>query len=119
MLCNTDVCCMPVLVHHSPHRAHTSCSDVTVINCSSTYSGAEEQATDEGPVAPWWESWDDVDVPSRKRKHPTSKPSAEDTQEDHGLASLSIQVVHSLRLWVITSCESLGGYLRDYYLRDC
>lgn len=61
---------------------------------SVTCSGQETEAADEGAVAAWWEDWDVDDAPSRKRKHPTSKPCAEDAQEDQGLASLSVQVVH-------------------------
>ena len=53
--------------------------------------GAE--AANEGEGAAWWEAWDVEDAPARKRKHPTSKPTAEDAQEDHRLASLSLQVL--------------------------
>ncbi|KAL3156965.1 hypothetical protein ABBQ38_001223 [Trebouxia sp. C0009 RCD-2024] len=93
---------------------------------SSTNSGDEEQATDEGPVAPWWENWDDVDVPSRKRKHPTSKPSAEDTQEDHELAGLSLQELQAevrrrqaavLRPEPGTEEEGLNAFQRQKRLR--
>ena len=92
-----------------PLTTQSAASSITVANGSVTCSGEEEQATDEGPVAPWWETWDDVDAPTRKRKHPTSKPSAEDTQEDHGLASLSIQVVHIVCLWATkSSCHTTG-----------
>lgn len=59
--------------------------------CTCSDEGTE--AAHEGPVAAWWEDWDVVNAPARKRKHPTSKPTAEDTQEDHGLASLSVQVL--------------------------
>lgn len=56
------------------------------------------EAATEGQGAAWWEDWDVEDAPARKRKHPTSKPTAEDAQEDRGLASLSIQVLQSCPL---------------------
>lgn len=61
---------------------------------SVTCSDEGTEAANDGQGQAWWEVWDVEDAPVRKRKHPTSKPTAEDAQEDHGLASLSTQVLH-------------------------
>ena len=45
-----------------------------------------------GPAAAWWEEWEEQHPSSRKRKHPTSKPTFEDEQQDHKLANMSTQV---------------------------
>ena len=69
------------------------------IACSTQARAGEE---DEGPVAAWWEEWEEQEGPPRKRKHPTSKPSAEDAQQDQGLASLTVEVRRPLFLVHIT-----------------
>ena len=69
---------------------------------SATCSVEGTEAGKDGQGAAWWEDWDVEDAPARKRKHPTSRPTPEDAQEDHGLASLSVQVLHSCPLSVIT-----------------
>lgn len=62
---------------------------------SATCRSEGTEPPSEGQGAAWWEDWDVEDAPARKRKHPTSRPTAEDAQEDRGLASLSVQVLHS------------------------
>lgn len=53
-----------------------------------------------GPAAAWWEEWEDQHPSSRKRRHPTSQPTAEDEQQDQPLANMStevsIEVAHSI-----------------------
>ena len=63
--------------------------------CSGEQRGEEEG---QGPVAAWWEEWEDQGGPSRKRKHPTSRPTAEDAQEDQGLTGLTVEVRPALCL---------------------
>ena len=64
--------------------------------CRSKLEHGEEGG--EGPVAAWWEEWDKQDGPTRKRKHPTSKPTPEEAQEDHGLTSMTVEVRSAARL---------------------
>lgn len=44
-----------------------------------------------GPAAAWWEEWEDQHPSSRKRRHPTSQPTAEDEQQDQPLANMSTE----------------------------
>ena len=75
---------------------------------SVTCSERRAEAANEGQGAAWWEDWDVEDAPTRKRKHPTSKPTAEDAQEDQRLAALSIQVMHFSPFFILEqeSCDS-------------
>ncbi|DBA92205.1 TPA: hypothetical protein ACH3X1_015914 [Trebouxia sp. C0004] len=52
---------------------------------------AEESDAEAGPAAAWWEEWAEEQPASRKRRHPTSKPTAEDEQQDQGLANMTTQ----------------------------
>lgn len=53
---------------------------------------AEESDAEAGPAAAWWEEWEEEQPASRKRQHPTSKPTVEDEQQDQGLANMTTQV---------------------------
>lgn len=52
---------------------------------------AEESDAEAGPAAAWWEEWQEEQPASRKRRHPTSRPTAEDEQQDQGLANMTTQ----------------------------
>lgn len=52
---------------------------------------AEASDAEAGPAAAWWEEWEEEQPASRKRRHPTSKPTAEDEQQDQGLANMTTQ----------------------------
>ncbi|KAL0049164.1 hypothetical protein WJX82_007930 [Trebouxia sp. C0006] len=52
---------------------------------------AEESDAEAGPAAAWWEEWEEEQPASRKRRHPTSKPTVEDEQQDQGLANMTTQ----------------------------
>lgn len=63
-----------------------------VAHVLSTATNTEAASDGEtGPAAAWWEEWEEQHPSSRKRKHPTSKPTFEDEQQDHKLANMSTQ----------------------------
>ena len=53
---------------------------------------AKKSDAEAGPAAAWWEEWEEEQPASRKRRHPTTKPTAEDEQQDQGLANMTTQV---------------------------
>jgi len=57
--------------------------------------GEDDEEEEAGPAAAWWEEWEEQHPASRKRRHPTSKPTAEDEEQDQGLASMTTQVCTS------------------------
>lgn len=64
----------------------------SLMQMSGVLCSAADTGEGGGPAAAWWEEWDTLQPSDRKRKFPTSRPSAEDEREDQALDDMNVTV---------------------------